>query len=371
MFRVFAAAMCCCSALLGQSAESPQALLQQAVAFQQSGKLDDAIRTYYLFLDTYPNAPEVRSNLGAALAGAGRYAEAIEQYKLALDQKSDPRLRMNLALAYYKTGDFRTAAAELRKIRDADVANLQVVMLLADCDLKLGDNKETIELLTPLQRANPSDPGILYLLGTALLRDGQIAQGQVIIDQIMKNGDSAQARLLMGTAKFEAHEFNSALLDLKRALDLDPNLPGVYAYYGMALLVMGDTANAKSAFKNELAHDPNNFDANLRLGALLRIDQEYAAALPYLQRAQKLRPGDPGVRYQVASILLAQGKEDQGRTQLEALVKEVPAFTEAHVTLATVYYREKRKEDGDRERAIVRSLNQQQQGRAPAAKTDQ
>ncbi|MBV8897989.1 MAG: tetratricopeptide repeat protein [Acidobacteriaceae bacterium] len=370
MFRFVFAALCLSSLLPGQTQQSPNDLLREAVTLHQAGKLDEAIRDYYLFLDSYPNAPDVRSNLGAALAGAGRFAEAIEQYKVALADKPDPRLRMNLALAYYKTADFRTAAEELEKVRDADPTNVQGLMLLADCDLKLGENRRTIELLNPLYRADPQNAGILYLLGTALLRDGKIAQGELIINEIMKRGDSAEARLLMGTAKFEAHEFNNALADLKRALELNPNVPGVYAYYGMALLVMGDTPGAKEAFKNELVRDPNNFDANLRLGALLRIDQDYKAALPYIQRAEKLRPNDPSVRYQMASILLADGKEEQARNQLESLVKEAPSFAEAHVTLATIYFREKRKEEGERERAIVRGLIQQQQANAPAAKAD-
>jgi Tfp pilus assembly protein PilF len=64
---------------------------------------------------------------------------------------------------------------------------------------------------------------------------------------------------------------------------------------------------------------------------------------------------------------MQQGRPDAARRQLEQLVKEAPAFTAAHVTLATVYYRLKRKTDGDRERAIVEKLTaetqvKQQQG---------
>jgi hypothetical protein len=44
---------------------------------------------------------------------------------------------------------------------------------------------------------------------------------------------------------------------------------------------------------------------------------------------------------------------------LEAIVKEAPSFLEAHVALATAYYRLQRKVDGDRERAIVEKLNQE------------
>jgi cytochrome c-type biogenesis protein CcmH/NrfG len=50
---------------------------------------------------------------------------------------------------------------------------------------------------------------------------------------------------------------------------------------------------------------------------------------------------------------------------LEALVSESPAFVEAHVSLATAYYRLKRKEEGDRQRAIVAKLSAEAQARQP------
>ena len=64
-----------------------------------------------------------------------------------------------------------------------------------------------------------------------------------------------------------------------------------------------------------------------------------------------------------AAIYLAQGKQEEARKMFEAIVKESPQFKEAHVTLATIYYRLKRKEDGDRERAIVAKLNADEQAK--------
>ena len=57
------------------------------------------------------------------------------------------------------------------------------------------------------------------------------------------------------------------------------------------------------------------------------------------------------------------GQVEAARGHLESLVAEAPNFTEAHVSLATVYYREKRKSDGDRERAIVEKLNAEKQAK--------
>ena len=41
-----------------------------------------------------------------------------------------------------------------------------------------------------------------------------------------------------------------------------------------------------------------------------------------------------------------------------------PEFLEAHISLATVYYRLKRKADGDREKALVQKLTAEREAKA-------
>jgi tetratricopeptide (TPR) repeat protein len=205
--------------------------------------------------------------------------------------------------------------------------------------------------------AGADSSAVSYLLGTALVRDGQAARGQVVINRILQNGDSAEARLLTGTTKYFTNDFMGALVDLQKAVELNPDLPDVYAYYGLALLSSGDQDGAQKAFEKELARDPINFDANLRMGVVLRQDEDYTAAMKYLEQALQVRPGDLGVRYQIAAVKLAQGQVEEARQDLESVLKESPDFVQAHVSLATIYYREKRKADGDKERAIVGKLN--------------
>ena len=79
-----------------------------------------------------------------------------------------------------------------------------------------------------------------------------------------------------------------------------------------------------------------------------------------------MRPGDAGALYQQAAVELLRGKLDVARAELERLVKDYPDFTEAHVSLATAYYRLKLKEEGDRERATVRRLQEEDQKRQAA-----
>ena len=356
---------------LAQAPRNPQELLKEAISLHQAGKFDEAIADYRLLLQQYPDMAPIRSDLGAALAGAGRYEEAITEYQQALKLKPLPEVRLNLALAYYKSAKLPQAVVELNKVRQDLPNELKPALLLADCYLRLGENKKVIEILSPLRSANQDDLAIVYMLGTALVRDGQAEKGQILIDRILKNGDSAEARLLMGTTKLMVSDFSGALADLQKAVRLNPNLPDLYAYYGAALLATGDQPRAQSAFERALEDDPNNFDANLRMGMLLRQDEKYEAALRYLQHALEIRPGDVGVRYQIATAKLSLGQVEQARGDLESLVAEAPNFTEAHVSLATVYYREKRKADGDRERAIVEKLNAEKQAKEKGAQVAQ
>ena len=349
------------------SQSSPQEMLDKAMALQKSGQLGDAIRIYHTLLDRFPDIPEIRSNLGAALAGEGHYSEAITEYKRALDLKPNPGVRLNLALAYYKADELSLAVETLKQVREEAPTNQQVVTVLADSYLRLGRDKEVIDLLSPLQVADPENRAFDYLLGTALVRDGQAAKGQVIIDKILKNGDSAEARLLMGMTKSMVKDYAGALAEFQKAIDLDPELPDLYSYYGLALLTTGDQIGARKAFEQELQRNPNNFDANLRMGVLFRQDQANDEALKFLQHALQVRPGDFGVRYQIACIELAKRELEPAQRDLEALVREAPEFTEAHVTLATVYFRQKKKAEGDRERAIVMKLTADRQAQEPGA----
>jgi Tfp pilus assembly protein PilF len=70
----------------------------------------------------------------------------------------------------------------------------------------------------------------------------------------------------------------------------------------------------------------------------------------------------------MATIALSQDKFDEACSELESIVKEAPQFTEAHVSLATAYYRLKRPGDGNRERQIVQKLTAEAQARQPGVK---
>jgi tetratricopeptide (TPR) repeat protein len=369
-YSLFISLVIWCPSVTAQT--GPDQVLGRALQAHQAGNLEDAARAYEEFLALRPERTDIRSNLGAVLSRLGRYQEAIEQYQRALKlDRNNHAIRFNLALAYYKSEQIPAAADELARVISIQPENKNATLLLADCYLRMGEDRKVIELLGPKAQIYGEDLTLAYLLGNALIHDNQVEKGQVYIDKILRQGDSAQARMLMGSAHLAMLDYPNAVKQFAEAVKLDPQLPSVHSYYGRALMLTGETDRAREEFIKETENNPNDFDANLQLGILFKKDQSTDEALKYFRRALQVRPSDPNARFYVATLQVYQGRLAEALADLEKLVKDAPDFVEAHVMLATVYYRLKRKADGDRHQAIVNKLNAERQANQPGAQVKQ
>ena len=353
-------------------AADPARIAARAVELQKQGKLEDSAAEYRRFLELAPKSWEARSNLGVVYAQLGRFDDAVVQYREVLALRpSALAVRYNLAIALYKGVHFREAATELEAVLKAKPDHPQAPLLLADSRLLLGEWKQVIAILDPLVERDPDNKAVLYMLGTALMRDRQYARGQRVLDRILRQGDSAEAHLVLALASREANDDIAAEKELRRALELDPSLPTANGTLGDVLVRMGEGAAAVAALERELELNPNHFDSHLLLGLLLRQESKTDEAMQHLRKALVLRPGDTGVRYQIALVEIATSNLEAARATLEALVGEAPRFTEAQVSLATVYYRLGRRADGQRHQAIVEQLKRDEKAREDAEKARQ
>lgn len=347
-------AMVWCGA--AQNADDVPQLFRHALALQQKGDLAGAVRIYRQILAIRPDVPPAHANLGAALAAQGRYQEAIGHYQAALRGAEDPGTRFDLALAYYKTADFRAAAAQFERVIEAQPRNESAADLAADCYLRLGQNQKVIALLEPLEPRHGDDLTLQYLLGTALIRDHRADQGQRVIARILRRGDSAGADLLLGQAALEAGRYADASAAISKAIAKDATLADGWALSGIAKAGLGDFAAARQAFERALQLDPNHFDANLQLGALMLKDRIMEPAERLTASALRQRPDSPAALYQMGLVDRALGRPADAVKAFEAAEKSSPAWPEPHIQLASLYYRVNRPRDGLRERQTVARL---------------
>jgi len=347
-----------------QVAEDAMSVGRRAWQLQQAGDYAAAADAYRAFLKLRPDEAGAHSNLGAVLVKLGRYDEAIGEYQTAERLlPGDPRIGLNLALAYQKSGRLLEAFKKLEALHSAVPQERQITLLLADCSLQMGENDRVIELLQPVEHADPADLATAYMLGTALIRKHRISEAQVLLDRILRNGDSAEARFLVGMQFYESGDYPAAVRELASAISLNPKLAQLQSFYGLALLNTGDPDAAAAAFRRELAGNPNDYASNLALGQILTVSRQFSDAVPLLERALLLRPRSTDALLALGECLSGAGNLQEARERLEAVTRAVPASLEAHRDLLSVYTRLHLGLDAARERATVSRLE-----RAAAAK---
>ena len=324
--------------LLHGQADDPRALIQQAFTLQQAGDNEGAAAAYRAFLKLRPDEVGAHSNLGVVLVKLGRYDEAIEQYQAASRlAPDDVRVTINLALALAKSGRLSEAAERFEALHGQMPAEKQITLQLADCELQLGNDDRVIDLLQPLAQTDNADLSVAYMLGMALLHQQRIAEGQVLLDRILGQGDTAEARFLLGTRMFETGDYPAAVGKLAGAIALNPDLPGIQSLYGRALLATGDPDGASAAFRKELVSNPNDFPANLALGQILLVRKQYGEAKPVLERALSLRPKSADASIACGELLAATNQPERARLQLEAARQLAPDSLDVHRDLEALY----------------------------------
>ncbi len=344
---------------------------RNAVEAQQRGDFAAAVREYRDLLRTNPDLVDARANLAASLVHLGQFDEAVAQYRTAL--KQDPTnydIRLNLALAFYKKGDLSQAANELDALLRAEPGNARVATLLGDCYSRMGDDAKAIALLKPLQMDHPEDLDLDYVLGSALIRAGKTDEGVPLLERVGKEGNSADAYFLAGSALFKQDEKARSLDDLQAAARLNPDLPGLATQLGIAKEGSGDAEGAEQELRKAVQLNPGDFDATVHLGGVLYGRRKLDEARVYIDKALLLKPDSLFALYEMALVESATGQDQAAVTALERVERGEPNWLEPHVRLAALYYKVKRPADGLRERQIVDKLTaeQQKQGPAPVAR---
>jgi tetratricopeptide (TPR) repeat protein len=354
------------SALASAQQPDPDRLFGSAIEAQQRGDYSTAIEDYQKLLKLRPKMVEARVNLGAALAHSGQFDEAIAQYRLALPDVPDKdAVHMNIGLAYYKKGDLADAIREFKIVQTSQPLDPQLAILLGDSEVRSGKGADAVAMLTPLEVENTGNPDFEYVMGTALVAAGNRRDGVARLEKVAQTTNSADAYFLAGSINMDLNEFEHARNDLEAAFRLNPKLPRINTLVGKARDRTGDQSGAEPAFRAALAIDPNDFDANLYLGAILLKRRAVDEAKPYLDKAVELNPTSTMARYESAMWKSNSGQYEAAAKDLEEVEKADPNWLEPHIELATVYYRLHRPADGAKERAIVDKLTAEQQAKTP------
>jgi tetratricopeptide (TPR) repeat protein len=338
----------------------------RGVRLQQTGDLVGACRAYEATLKLSPRRVDALSNLGLAYGGLQQYDRAIHSFEkaLAIDPRQ-PAVLFNLGLTYLQAGQNEKASGTFSSLAREQNANYLARHYLAVSLLKLGRIEEGIAELEIVARNHPEDLDGLYTLASAYIRNRQLEKARRLIDDAISRHDTAEAHLVTGSYYLTVKAYRQAVDELRRAQQLNPALPELGASLGGAYALTGSQEMATQLFEDYLRQHPGDFDSLAFLGWMYldadRLDEAEAA----LNQSHQIRPADPEVVFQLARLARARKHFDEAAVLLERVIAAEPNHTRAHVLLAQTYFHLKRTADGNRERDIVKRLNEAEQAERP------
>jgi tetratricopeptide (TPR) repeat protein len=200
----------------------------------------------------------------------------------------------------------RFEAAEAQRVAgNVDKAENEYVAILADAYQKLGrtysaqgDHRAAVTVLEEALRRRPNSPDLLVDLSIALFNTSQFKQAIARLDSaVAVNPQVAATYHMRGKCYFMLNEFDKAVADLQKALQLKPQDYDVAYTLALANLKLKQVPAAQKIFDRMLAELGNRPQLRILMGRAYRQTGFLPEAIDEFKKAIALDPRFPRVHY--------------------------------------------------------------------------
>lgn len=317
------------------SSPAVERLYEEAKSAQAAGDLEGAAAKYEAILKIAPRLASAYNNLGLLYFQRRDFAKAAAVLEKGL--KVDPKMPSASALlgmSLYEMADYSGARPRLEAAVRANPQDSHAEMFLARDLMKLEDFDAAAARLQHLARTEPDNQEVWYLLGKVHIRLSENAIAKM--NSIDPN--SALAHEMSGEIMESMKNYDGALIEYKKAVDLAPHRAGTQYALGNAYWHIGQWEKATEHFRAELQNDPNNCMAQWKLGNII-LEQNLASedALQDTELALKTCPNLVQARVDRARALLKLNRSQDALPDLQIAVKANPEEPTIHFLLAQAY----------------------------------
>jgi tetratricopeptide (TPR) repeat protein len=296
-------------------------------------------------------------NLGVILSQRQRYrAAAASLYRAAKWEPGFPNVQASLGTARFQAGMYDLAIEPLRQAITLDSSNRNLGRLLALSCFQAKNYPCSVEMLRQDPKVD-SDPRLQYALGVSLVNVGNAGlAAQVFSRMIERSGGSAELYAMLGDANAQQGDFDAALVQYQRAVQLDPKVLGANLPAALVLIRQGNLVDAEQHLRAELKSNPTETRARYHLAYVYEREGKKDDAAQLLREVLKQTPAHPNARYLLGRILLDQGDAAAAVEQLEASIRLAPEEPRVHYQLGRAYQKLGRQDDAKKEFALFQQL---------------
>lgn len=336
----------------GSVSRQIQAHERQAHELLSQKKPELAAKEFAAVVALDPNNIDAQANMGVLLFFQKDYLQAEPHLRKAVEQQPElTKIRALLGMAERNLGQADLARVDLQavvgQLKEPGV-RLEAGLELIELYTATQDLPKAAAVVETLRQGAPDDPRILY----AAYRIYSDLAGESMLDLSVAAPESGQMHQAM------AHELNrerdnpGTIANLRKALAIDPHLPGIHYELAEALRISPDLklrAEAEQQYKLAVAANPRDEKSITRLGDLAVEKDNFDAAVTYYKQALALAPGEADATLGLAHVYIEKDQSASALPLLEPLVASDPTNVLAHYRLSTAYRKLKRLDDAKRE----------------------
>jgi cytochrome c-type biogenesis protein CcmH/NrfG len=210
-------------------------------------------------------------------------------------------------------------------------------------------------VIAQLRRADPDNAEVLY----AAYRTYSDLAGESMLALSLAAPESAQMHQLLAHEDIRQVNTNDAIAQYRKAIVIDPHLPGIHFELAELLHTSTDETVKKEAEKEyhaALVENPQNEKSILRLAEIDARKGNVQQSYEEYTKAVERQPADAEAKLGLAKTLIDMNQADKALSLLEDAVKLEPTNATAHYRLGTLYRKMGRMDDAKREVELYQKL---------------
>jgi tetratricopeptide (TPR) repeat protein len=314
--------------------------LRKAAEDLKANDPNAAVKEFNAVLALDPKNVEAYANLGVVAYFRRDYQNASQYLRKAL--AIDPSLAKTQALlgiCQKRLGDPSAGAllqGSFLTLKDKSLRR-QVGMELAVLYEQQREPERAVPVMQKLVSLYPDDVEILYL---AQRLYQELAEDTLNKLAVLAPG-SARMQQVIAEGLINAGDLSGATEHYRKALQIDPRVPGVHFELAQAMVESAPSdpavrAEAEKELAAAVATDGDSAKVQCEFGRIALLESDLDRAHEHYADAFRMAPGDTEAQLGLGRVLMTMEKPREAKRYLEMAVQADPLNAEAHYRLAQV-----------------------------------
>lgn len=273
-----------------------EAFFNLAKVYKLKGYIDDAITQIKRAITYNVRKPAYYSFFGELLINKGLVKDAIEVFKQTL--KLDPgfvEAKVNIGRAYREMKEFDKARGVMDAIEEENPDYPKLALERGVILYKEERIPEAIELLKKHLEKEPYDDDARYYLGICYYKeknyDSAIMELSRALELVPHYIKKPEVNLYLGLVLTDKGRNEEAIIEYQKALSVQPDNAVAHNSMGVAFKNLGNIDKAIEEYKRAVAIDKSYYKAYNNLGVAYYKKNFFQEAEKYFQKALEIEPG--------------------------------------------------------------------------------